>query len=77
MKKTSVYLEPELDRALDRLAARDGVSKAEVIRRALRQAVEGLDSPRMTAIGVGHGPGDAASNVDKYLTETGFGEDDR
>lgn len=75
MKKTSVYMEPELDRALDRLAARDDLSKAEVIRRALRQAVEGLDRPRMTAIGVGVGPPDFAANADKYLD--GFGDDHR
>ncbi len=73
MKKTSVYLEPELDRALDRLAARDEISKAEAIRRALRAAVVGLERPRLSAIGVGSGPGDVSANVDKYLDETGFG----
>ena len=72
MKKTSIYLEPELDRALDRLAAREGTSKAEVIRAALRRAVKDVKQPRIQAIGVGEGPGDVADNVDKYLK--GFGE---
>ena len=72
MKKTSLYLEPELDRALDQLAARDGVSKAEAIRTALRKAVADVPRPHITAIGVGEGPGDVADNVDRYLE--GFGE---
>ena len=67
MKKTSIYLEPELDRALDRLAAREGTSKAEVIRAALRRAVKDVKQPRIQAIGVGDGPGDVAANVEKYL----------
>ena len=72
MKKTSLYLEPELDRALDHLAARDGVSKAEAIRDALRKAVAEVHRPRISAIGVGEGPGDVADNVDRYFD--GFGE---
>jgi len=72
MKKTSLYLEPELDRALDQLAARAGVSKAEAIRAALRKAVADVHRPRITAIGVGDGPGDVADNVDRYLD--GLGE---
>ena len=72
MKKTSLYLEPELDRALDQLAAQEGVSKAEAIRAALRKAVAEVHRPRITAIGVGEGPGDVADNVDRYLD--GFGE---
>jgi predicted transcriptional regulator len=72
MKKTSLYLEPDLDRALDQLAEQQGVSKAEAIRTALRQAVAGLDRPRIQAIGVGEGPGEVARNADKYLE--GFGD---
>ena len=73
MKKTTVYLEPELDRAVERLAARQGISKAEAIRRALRDATRGLERRRIRAIGVGKGPGDVADDVDRHLTETGFG----
>ena len=74
MKKTSVYLEPELDRAVALWAESQGVSKAEVIRLALRAAVEGVRRPRLTAIGIGRGPGDVAGDVDRHLAETGFGE---
>ncbi len=74
MKKTTVYLEAEVDRALDRLARSQGISKAEAIRRALQAAVRGVDRPRITAIGVGEGPGDVAADVDRHLRETGFGQ---
>ncbi len=73
MKKTSLYLEPELDQAIKRLAATEHVSQAEVIRRVLRAAVEHTSTPVVTAIGVGTGPGDVAADVDHHLEETGFG----
>lgn len=75
MKKTTVYLEPELDRALDRLAATRRVSKAEVIRAALRDAARHSERPRITAIGLAEGPGDVADDVDRHLAETGFGSE--
>lgn len=73
MNKTTIYLEPELQRALEVLAERQGISKAEVIRRALRKAVEGVRRPRVQAIGVGGGLGDVAGDVDRHLDETRFG----
>ena len=73
MKKTTVYLEPELDRALGRLASKRRVSKAEVIRAALRDATRLDERPRITVIGLTRGPGDVADNVDRHLAETGFG----
>ena len=73
VRKTSVYLEPELDRAIARLAERHGLTKAEAIRRALRAAVAGSGRPRVRAIGVGEGPGDVADDVDRHLAESGFG----
>jgi tRNA A37 threonylcarbamoyladenosine modification protein TsaB len=76
MKKTSVYLDPEVDRGLARLAEAQGRSKAEVIREALAEKAEQAPSqPRIRAIGVGSGPGDLSENIDRYLAETGFGED--
>ena len=75
MKKTTVYLEPELDRAIGRLASRRGLSKAETIREALRAATAGADRPRISAIGIAHGPGDVADDVDRHLVETGFGSE--
>ncbi len=73
MKKTTLYLEPEVDRALGRLAARRGVSKAEVIRDVLREAADRVERPRIRAIGIARGPGDVAGNVERHLEETGFG----
>jgi predicted transcriptional regulator len=74
MKKTSLYLDPETDRALERLARARGITKAEAIRRALDEAVRQVDRPRISAIGVGEGPGDVAGNVDRHLDESGFGQ---
>jgi len=73
MKKTTVYLQPELDQALSRLAARQGVSKAAAIRLALQEAASRVERPRIEAIGVARGPGDVAGSVDRHLTDTGFG----
>jgi hypothetical protein len=73
VKKTTVYLEADLDRALTRIAAEREVTKAEVIRMALREVAERADRPRIRAIGVAHGPGDVAGDVDRHLEETGFG----
>lgn len=46
MKKTSLYLPPELDEALARRAADEGLTKAELIRRTLEQAVLRPPRPR-------------------------------
>jgi len=75
MKRTTLYLEPELDQAFVRIAARQGVSKAEAMRVALRQAAKSAERPRITAIGVTHGPGEVAQDVDRHLAKTGFGEE--
>ena len=40
MKKTSIYLDPDLDDALARRAADEGLTKAEFIRRTLAGAVQ-------------------------------------
>lgn len=76
MKKTSLYLSAYLDERLTEVAAEEGVTKAELIRQALLEHVDGPGMPAEPAIGVIDGPpdGDTAANVDKYLAETGFGE---
>jgi hypothetical protein len=74
MKKTSLYLEPEVDAALARIAGKNGITKAELIRRSLRDVADGEDRPRLTAIGVGRGPGDVSKDTDRHLAEAGFGK---
>ena len=46
MKKTSLYLEPDLDAALARRAADEGLTKAEFIRRTLAGAVQRPRRPK-------------------------------
>ena len=74
MKKTSIYLDPEVDSALDRRASIEGTTKAALIRSALAEAAAPAMRPRPRARGVFSGPGDLSRNVDRYLTESGFGE---
>jgi hypothetical protein len=75
LKKTSIYLDEELDQALARRAAEDGITKAELIRTTLAGAVTRPRRVRPEAVGViAGGPTDMAANVDRYLRETGFGE---
>ena len=52
MKKTSLYLEPELDEALARRAADEGLTKAEVIRRTLTAAVTQPPRVKPSAVAV-------------------------
>jgi hypothetical protein len=74
MKKTSIYLDPEVDRALDLRAGMEGTTKAALIRGALAAAAVPAMHPRPSACGVFSGPGDLSRDVDRYLAETGFGE---
>lgn len=73
MKKTSIYLDPDIDHAFARIARAEGITKAEAVRRALARAAAEAPRPRATAIGVGSGPGDVAGDVDRHLRESGFG----
>ncbi len=74
MKKTSLYIDPEVDRALSRRAAAEGTTKAALIREALADAASKATRARPLACGVFDGPGDLARNADRYLASTGFGE---
>lgn len=74
MKKTSIYLEDELDRALALRAAEEGITKAELIRRSLRGIAERPPRVKPAAVGiVASGRSDVSSDVDSYLGESGFG----
>jgi Ribbon-helix-helix protein, copG family len=74
VKKSSIYLDPELDRALSHAAARQKLSKAEFIRQTLAAAVADEAVVRPRGIGVFDGPRDLAANADRYL-EDGFGDE--
>ena len=74
MKKTSIYLDSEVDRALTRRAAAEGTTKAALIREALAKATTSTRRPRPRGAGAFEGPGDLARNADRYLTQTDFGE---
>jgi hypothetical protein len=75
LKKTSIYLDEELDHGLARKAAEEGMTKAEFIRRTLSYAVEKPRRPKPKGIGIIKGPvpHDLARNAEKYMD--GFGED--
>jgi hypothetical protein len=73
--KRTIYLNAELDRKLTAFAAARGISKAEAIRRAVEREVAGMRRPRISALGVFEGPGDLSENDERYLAQTGFGED--
>ena len=73
LKKTSLYIDADVDRGLTRIAAREAVTKAEAIRQILAEAVAALPPrPRIAAIGLAEGPGDLVDNIDEYME--GFGE---
>ena len=68
MKKTSVYLEPDLDEALARRAADEGLTKAEFIRRTLAGAVQRPRRVRPSAVGLQDGaPADLAARDEQWL----------
>ena len=74
MRRTQIYLEPELADALDRVARRRGTSRANVIREAARQFVAAErpidEDPLFGIIGIGSsGLGDVSERHDDYLIE--------
>jgi hypothetical protein len=76
VKKTSLYLDPDLDEALARRAADEGLTKAEFIRRTLAAAMQRQQRPKPHGIGIiKGGPRDLSENIERYLGETGFGRD--
>ena len=73
MKKTTIYLPDDLKAALERVAAAEGQSEAELIRAALRDKLGSGMSPRPKVPLMPAGLGDAAlaERVDELLA--GFG----
>ncbi len=72
MRKTSIYLDDDLDDAIEALARVERISKAEAIRRAIRTATEAWPRARFL-VGIGEGTGDVSENIDTYLDRDGFG----
>jgi hypothetical protein len=80
MIRTQIQLEPRHERAVKRIAARDGVSMAEVIRRCVDAALaaeegEGIGARYAQAAGLvgafssADGAADVAARHDEYLDE--------
>jgi hypothetical protein len=74
VKKTSIYIESDVDVALARRAAAEGTTKAELIRKALRDAAGRSLRIKPQARGAFRGRADLASRADEHLAESGFGE---
>lgn len=78
MRRTQIYLEPELADALDRVARRLGTTRAEVIRVAVRRhltgdGLEGSD-PIVGVTGLGtSGVGRTSEEHDRILTDEAAG----
>jgi hypothetical protein len=75
VKKTSLYLDPDLDEALARRAADEGLTKAEFIRRTLAGVLSRPPRAKPEAVAlVKDGKSGVAADIDAYLAATGFGE---
>lgn len=73
VRKTSLYVDDQVDRALQRRAEREGISKAEVIRRALAAAAEQAPDPPLSFIGTLDFAPVPVEGLDEELERTGFG----
>lgn len=75
MRKTTVYLPEALKADLERMAAEEDRSEAEIIRAAIQAAVDRRQrpKPRIPLTSKGLGDPTAAERVDELLA--GFGED--
>lgn len=69
VKKTSIYLEPSLDESLAKLAADEGLTKAELIRRRLAASVARPKRPKLS-LAVFAGDGRPAAEDEARLDET-------
>ena len=69
VEKTTLYLSPELQRALRDAAGRTGRSQADLIREALRTYLGTQPRPVPTSLGLGHDPSLAGRDADAWLEE--------
>ena len=76
MKRTTIYLDPELELGLKAEAARRRQPMAELIREAVRSYL--ADEPAREPPGIGAFASqfeDTAERAEEVLAETGFGEE--
>lgn len=73
MRKTTIYLDDDLYRTVQRLADASGRTQAQIIRDALLAYARGA-RPRPRSIGLGAGGPHLSEQADKLLS--GFGEDE-
>lgn len=74
MERLQFYLEPELNKNLDRAARKSGVSKAFLVREGVRRVLAEneipFDDPLMNLIGGGKsGRNDISERHDRYLID--------
>ena len=75
MRKTSVYLTPQESARLAALAAREGSSQAEVIRKAIREyRPEGKRDRDFALVAVADGPGGSVADLSEDDQLQGFGD---
>ncbi len=72
MKRMQIYLDADLDEELGRIAARRGVSKAQLLREGARKIAEEVqpsrEDPILSIVGLGNaGTGRLSEKHDQYL----------
>jgi hypothetical protein len=71
MKRLQISIEPELDEAVERRAEEEGLSKAEVIRRCVRERVKPLppleEDPFFKLRGTVHGDPDSSMTINNVV----------
>jgi len=76
MKRTTIYLDPELELQLKREAEHRGKSMAEFIHEAVREKLAARERPRSPYGGAFEsGHADTAERVETLLDELGYGRD--
>ena len=76
MKRTTIYLDPEMELRLKTTAGRRGVTMVAVIREALDQYLGAIESALPPGAGAFRsGRDDTASRAEEILSETRFGQD--
>jgi predicted DNA-binding protein len=74
VKKTSVYLNDEEIARLEWLAEHEGISQAEIIRKAISRYVPKHSDRDYRLIASADGPGDSVADHAEEELLTGFGE---